>query len=165
MHNDSSYCHFAVLLRPIRAFSRANKIGTGEFDHLFKPWKCKWIIFEVAVGVEDLTLSLTFRQNTAHVHFDSPWECKWIISSWPWLSYQYCRKTTKQRAGHHHLDQAGHLFERELRTPTVNCVGNKIDREYMTFAWCCMVLSKESTCFWFSLTFQAKLDDVRLGGP
>ena len=30
------------------------------------------------------------------------------------------------RAGHHHLHQAGHLFKRELRTPTVNCLGNKI---------------------------------------
>ena len=28
-----------------------------------------------------------------------------------------------QRAGHHLLDQAGHLFKRELRTPTVNCLG------------------------------------------
>ena len=29
------------------------------------------------------------------------------------------------RAGHHHLDQAGHLFKKELRTPTVNCFGKK----------------------------------------
>ena len=30
-----------------------------------------------------------------------------------------------QRAGHHHLDRAGHLFKKELRTPTVNCLGKK----------------------------------------
>ena len=45
-------------------------------------------------------LSLTFRRNSDHLHFESPSKCKWIISSCRWYSDQYCKKTTKQKANH-----------------------------------------------------------------
>ena len=36
------------------------------------------------------------------------------------------------RAGRHHLDRAGHLFQRELRTPTVNSLGKNISQWKIT---------------------------------